>query len=459
MPAKPASHLIRNPVSTIGGGITTVSALLFVVAFVADSLGMEPNPYMGIVFFLVLPGAFVFGLALIPLGMVLERRRQRRVGAGVPRVWPRLDFNEPRMRTIGFIVSVLTVVNGVVVALAAYKGVEYMDSVPFCGQLCHTVMEPEFAAYQDGPHSRVTCVQCHIGPGAPWFVKSKLSGLRQVYAVTFRTYSTPIPTPVTSLRPARDTCEQCHWPAKFHGDIVNVVREYASDETNTETETTLRLHVGSGGTGPAGPTGIHWHVDPGNRIDFVASDERREVIPYVRLTDAAGNVREYVAAGVAADGLSKAEARTMDCIDCHNRPTHAFAVSAERALDRAIGFGEVPRALPFVRREAVALLGAAYPSQMAATEAIRNRLEQFYRAGYPEIYASRRAEVDQAIQAVGRVYRRNVFPTMRVTWGTHPNHIGHADSPGCFRCHDDNHKTADGRTIRQDCELCHTVEP
>jgi hypothetical protein len=210
MPSKPASHLTRNPVSTIGAWITTVSALLFVIGFVADLLGMEANPYLGIVFFLILPGFFVFGLLIIPLGMALERRRRVRVGPDTPRVWPRLDFNEKRMRTLGFIVASLTVANGVVVALAAYRGVEYMDSVQFCGQLCHSVMQPEFAAYQDGPHSRVACVQCHIGPGAPWFVKSKLSGLRQVYAVTFHTFSRPIPTPVTSLRPARDTCEQCH---------------------------------------------------------------------------------------------------------------------------------------------------------------------------------------------------------------------------------------------------------
>jgi nitrate/TMAO reductase-like tetraheme cytochrome c subunit len=419
---------------------------------------MEGNPYLGIVFFLILPAIFVFGLLLVPAGMAVERRRRLRVGPDRPLVWPILNFNEKRMRTMGFVVAVLTVINGVVVALAAYKGVEYMDSVPFCGQLCHTVMRPEFTAYEDGPHSRVACVQCHIGPGAPWFVKSKLSGLRQVYAVTFHTYETPIPTPVTNLRPARDTCEQCHWPAMFHGDIVNVVREYASDETNTETATTLQVHVGSGGTGPGGASGIHWHVNQGNRVEFIATDERRQVIPYVKLTDPAGNVREYVIEGVSASDLAKGERRTMDCIDCHNRPTHAFAASAERALDHAIGFGEIPRTLPFIRREGVALLKVAYANRDAATSAIAEKLGQFYKANYPDIYAGRRAEVDQAVRATQRVYSRNVFPAMKVTWGTHPNNIGHTDFPGCFRCHDDNHKTKDGRTIPQDCELCHKME-
>jgi len=457
MPSESKPHLARNPISILGAWITTVSALLFVLWFVADLMGMEGNPYMGIVFFLVLPSVCVFGLLLIPAGMVLERRRRQRVGPGTPRVWPRFDFNEKRIRTGAFVVAVLTVVNGVVVALAAYKGVEYMDSVAFCGEVCHTVMQPELAAYRDGPHSRVTCVQCHIGPGAPWFVKSKLSGLRQVYAVTFHTYPTPIPTPVTNLRPARDTCEQCHWPEKFHGDIINVVREFASDEKNTETTTTVQVHVGGGGTAPGGPTGIHWHVNPGNRIEFIATDAKRQVIPWVRLTDPQGHVREYLTEGVSAADLPKDELRTMDCIDCHNRPTHPFAGSAERELDRAIGFSEIPRTLPFVKREAVTLVKSAYPSQEAATAAIADLLGQFYRTNYPEIFNTRRAEVDQAIRGTQRVYQRNVFPTMRVTWGTHPNNIGHMDFPGCFRCHDDTHKTKDGQTIRQDCELCHKM--
>ena len=457
MPAPPTSRLMRNPVSTIGAFVATVSALLFAVGFVGSVLGMEGSPYIGIVFFLLVPCLFVFGLLLVPLGMLIERRRRRREGPDVAFVWPRLDFNQARTRRVGFAVAVLTVLNGMLVALAAYKGVEYMDSVPFCGQLCHTVMQPEFAAYQDGPHSRVACVQCHIGPGAPWFVKSKLSGLRQVYAVAFRTYSRPIPSPVTDLRPARDTCEQCHWPEKFHGDLVSVVREYASDEPNTETTTTLQVHVGGVRKGPAGSTGIHWHVDPGNRVDYVTTDERRQVIPSVRFTGRDGQVRDYVVEGVSAADLARGERRTLDCIDCHNRPTHPFAGSAERAVDQAIASGDIPGTLPFVRREAVALVTATYSSQQEAAAAIREKLGQFYRQNYAEVYRARQNDVDQAIREIERVYGRNVFPSMRVTWGTHPNNIGHANFPGCFRCHDDAHRTSDGRVIRQDCDLCHTM--
>ena len=161
-------------------------------------------------------------------------------------------------------------------SVAAYTGIEYMDSPQFCGQLCHEVMEPEWAGYQEGPHSRVACVQCHIGPGAPWFVKSKLSGLRQVYAVTFNTHSRPIPSPVHDLRPARDTCEQCHWPEKFHGDKIRTIRTYADDEANTESMTTLRMHIGGInrlGQSPPASTGTSSRQ---NRIEYITTDEKRQ---------------------------------------------------------------------------------------------------------------------------------------------------------------------------------------
>jgi nitrate/TMAO reductase-like tetraheme cytochrome c subunit len=205
-------------------------------------IGLHSNPYMGILFYLILPGLFVFGLMLIPIGMWRDRRRRQAQGAEL--AWTRIDFNIPRHRNVAFIVLAITFANVLIVSLAAYTGVHYMDSNEFCGTVCHSVMEPEFSAFQDGPHSRVGCVQCHIGPGAPWFVKAKISGLRQVIAVNLKTYSRPIPSPVHNLRPARETCEQCHWPEKFHGDKVKVIHEFASDETNTESTTTLQIHVG-----------------------------------------------------------------------------------------------------------------------------------------------------------------------------------------------------------------------
>ena len=438
--------------------LTTVSAVLFLVVFLADLFGLHTNPYLGILFFLVLPGVFLFGLALIPLGAWVERRRRAKGKAPSEIHWPRVDLNDPAQRRTAVLIFALTMANVVIVSLAAYRGVEYMDSVAFCGQVCHTVMKPEFVAYQDGPHARVTCVECHIGSGASWFARSKLSGTRQLFAVALNTYSKPIPSPVENLRPARDTCEQCHWPEKFHGDKIVRKQEYADDEQNSETVTTLRIHVGGGSERLGQATGIHWHMSVANRVEYISTDDKRQVIPWVRLTDASGNVREYLAEGVKPEDVKDREPRTMDCMDCHNRPSHPMAASAERAVDAVVSTGEVPRKLPFVRREIVKAIKASYPSETAALDTIARTLREFYRTQHETVYMSRRQDVEQAVAAAQRVFQRNVFPEMNVTFGTYPNNIGHMDFPGCFRCHDDNHKAADGKTISQDCGTCHTIE-
>lgn len=447
--------LPRNPVSLVGVLLTTLGAVLFLVFFLADAFGLHSNPYMGIVFFIILPAIFVFGLLLIPIGGWLHRRR---IAAGKSDVWPKVDFNNPRHRNIVAIIFGVTVVNLTIVSMAAYAGIEVMDSTAFCGTVCHSVMQPEHEAFKAGAHARVGCVGCHIGPGAGWFVKSKLSGTRQVFAVLFNTHERPIPSPVRNLRPARETCEQCHWPERFHGDKVRVFRDYASDEKNTVTETTLQMHVGGGQSATKAVTGIHWHTSVGTEIEYITTDAKRQVIPWVRMKDRDGNVREYLAEGVTAADLAKGERRRMDCVDCHNRPGHPFASTAEKAVDAALASGDVPLTLPFVRREIVAAIKGTYPNQQTATDAIAAKLREFYKNEQPQVYMTRRPEVERAVVAAQSVYSRNVFPAMNVTFGTYPNNIGHMDFPGCFRCHDDSHKAKDGRVISQTCDACHGIQ-
>jgi nitrate/TMAO reductase-like tetraheme cytochrome c subunit len=445
----------RNPMSLTGVVLTTVSAVAFLVVFLADLFGLHTNPYIGIVFFVVLPGVFLLGLALIPLGGWLARRPTG--STGEPQ-WPRFDLNDPAQRRVAAMILVLTLANIIIVSLATYRGIEYMDSVQFCGQGCHAVMKPEFTAYQDGPHSRVSCVQCHIGSGASWFAKSKVSGARQLLAVAFHTYSTPIPSPVENLRPARDTCEQCHWPEKFHGDKIRRVYEYGDDERNTESVTTLQVHVGGGSERLGIAQGIHWHMNVANEVEYIATDDKRQVIPWVRVKDRFGNVREYTADGAKPEDLKKGERRRMDCMDCHNRPAHPMAATAQRAVNERMASGEIPKDLPFVRREAVKALEATYPTQQAAEQGIATALREFYRTQHPESYMGKRPQVEKAVQATMAAYRRNVFPEMNVQFGTYANNIGHMDSPGCFRCHDDNHKTKDGKKIAQECDTCHAIQ-
>ncbi|HYM24043.1 MAG TPA: NapC/NirT family cytochrome c [Vicinamibacterales bacterium] len=453
-----AASAVRNRISIAGAVLATLGAVLFLVVFLADLFGLHTNPYIGIVFFLILPGIFLSGLALIPIGAWIERRRRRRGHASSPLLWPRLDLNDPVTRRGVFIFLVMTLANIVIVSLAAYRGIEYMDSPQFCGQVCHTVMKPEFTAYQDSAHSRVACVQCHIGAGASWFAKSKISGTRQVLAVSFHTYSTPIPSPVENLRPARETCETCHWPEKFHGDKVVVVKEYADDEKNTETVTTLNVHVGGGSERLGIAQGIHWHMNVANDVEYITTDGKRQVIPWVRVKDRFGNVREYTAEGAKPEDLAKGERRRMDCMDCHNRPAHAIAATPERAVNELMARGDIPQSLPFAHREAVKALKASYPTDAAADQGISRSLRDFYRSQSSDIYMTKRQEVEKAVQAALTIYRRNVFPDMKVQFGTYPNNIGHMDFPGCFRCHDDNHKTKDGKKIGQDCDTCHEIK-
>jgi len=452
-----AVFLGQNPISLAGAILTTSSAITLIVFWIYLIVQARPiHPYFSIVFFLILPAVFALGLLLMPIGGLLRRRKLRASGE-LPREYPKVDLRSPFLRRAILIVGLLTFVNFAIMGAASYKGVEYMDSAQFCGQTCHTVMTPEFTAYTNSPHSRVACVECHIGPGAPWFVKAKVDGVRQVFAVAFKTYARPIPSPVHNLRPARDTCEHCHWPQKFTGDKFLVRTKYTDDEQNTPATSVLLLKIG--GRTAQGLVGIHGrHLDTTERIEYVSTDGRRQVIPLVTYIDDSGKKIEFVStdAKMTTQELANAERRKMDCMDCHNRPTHAFQMP-ERAVDEAMAGARISTRLPYIKREAVAALKANYSDRATASERIPAVLGEFYRTKYPSVYQSDRAAVETAAEQVKAIYLRNVFPDMRVTWGTHPNNIGHEDFLGCFRCHDGKHKSADGRVIKDDCDTCHQV--
>jgi nitrate/TMAO reductase-like tetraheme cytochrome c subunit len=447
----------QNPVTTLGAVLTTSSAVTMIGFWIVELTQARPvHPYMGILLFLLLPGVFVLGLVLMPVGIVLRRRKIKAANA-LPLHYPALSLNEPTLRKLVTLVLALSFANVVILGAASYQGVGYMDSTQFCGLTCHTVMAPEYTAYMNSPHSRIACTECHIGEGAGWFVRSKLSGTRQLFAVAFKTYSRPIPSPVKHLRPARETCEQCHWPQRFVGDRLLVHVKYAEDEKNTPSTTVLSLKIGGSRLG--GGVGIHGrHLDGKSRIRYVATDDRRQVIPAVTYLDDDGKAVDFVSTEVkaSAEQIAAGEHREMDCIDCHNRPTHIFELP-DRALDRAMSEGLISPELPFVKKKGLELLKAEYADSAAARKGILDGLVDYYRKEQPEAYSSHRALIEAAAQQMLVIYGRNVFPEMKITWGTHPNNIGHEDFLGCFRCHDDNHKSASGRTITQDCNACHTL--
>ena len=444
----PLIHLSNNWISLAGVIIVTTATIFWLFLLPVTLRGETTSPYIGILVFLGLPAPFFTGLLLIPLGIWIKRRREGRAGI-YPPDFPALTWNNFELRKLTYFFGATTVLNIAIASQLTYGAINYMDSVTFCGQTCHTVMQPEFTAYRNSPHSRVECVKCHIGPGAGWFVKSKLSGVGQVVAVTFHSYPTPIPTPVHNLRPARETCEQCHWPQKYGEDRVKIIPKYASDEKNTLSKTVLLMKIGGGNNG----VGIHGtHLGPGVTIRYRATDAGRQTIPWVQY-DKNGKVTEYATADYKADG---SEPRTMDCMDCHNRPAHSYDLP-ERGVDKAMNNGSISAGLPFAKKKAVEILKAPYLSREEAEQKIQAAFVKFYQDSYPAIWSARQDEVTQSAKGVWAVYERNIFPEMKVTWGAYPINIGHDDFPGCFRCHDGGHSAKSGDSITQDCNACHNL--
>jgi hypothetical protein len=442
----PIIYLSNNWISLIGVVVVTAATVVWLLLLPVTLRGGIVHPYLGILVYLMLPGVFVGGLVLIPVGIFWKRRRQRAAGR-YPSDFPPLDFHNRELRKLVSFIAVTTILNVIITSQFAYSAVTYMDTVSFCGTTCHTVMKPEYTAYQGSPHSRVECVNCHIGPGASWFVRSKLSGAGQVFAVMLNNYPRPIPVPVRNLRPARETCETCHWPQRFDEDRIRDIKTFASDENNTLSHTVLLVHVGGGRRG----VGIHgMHLGEGVHVRYFASDERRQTIPWVEYTSG-GRSTVYASAGAKPD---PARIRQMDCMDCHNRPTHIFQLP-ERAVDQALASGDISPGLPFAKKASVEILKRGYGSEKDAAARIPAAFIDYYRSGYPQVYAQRRDDVTRGAQTVLAIFNRNVFPEMKITWGTYVNNIGHTDFDGCFRCHDEQHASAEGKTITQDCNACH----
>jgi hypothetical protein len=449
----------RNWITMLGASIVTTTAIAIIGLALLEITGVVNSPYLGILAFLILPGVFIAGLLLIPVGGLWKRHgwESDHIHDDTAHLrYPKIDFNKPAVRRTAGVVGFLTAANIFIVSSVSYKGVVYMDSTEFCGKVCHTVMEPEHTAYERSPHSRVECTECHIGPGAPWFVQAKLSGVRQVFAVLLDSYERPIDAPVHALRPSRDICEQCHWPEKFVGDRLQVVTDYQPDEKNTPLSTVLLMHIGAGAS--TQHRGIHsWHIDPSRKTRYYATDDKRMDIAVVRVENSDGTVQTYSLNGSKIDPktIAPEQMREMDCIDCHNRPTHVYQMP-NRALNDAMDLGKIDPALPSIKMIALEALEAA-KGEPGDLEKISAHILEHYEKNQPELYANGRDRIDHAIQEVQAIYSGNVFPEMKVTWGTYPNHIGHVESPGCFRCHDDNHATETGETIRQDCTICHAV--
>jgi nitrate/TMAO reductase-like tetraheme cytochrome c subunit len=449
-PARPS--LLRNWMSLTGLVVVIGSLFSFFLLFLLDTMAHFSNPYIGILTYIIAPGFLITGLLLTVIGALRERRKLGQSAGVLPKMV--VDLSRPRDRRIMGLFLAGSVFFLLLSAVGSYHTYHFTESTQFCGQTCHTVMKPELVTYQQGSHARVGCVECHIGPGATWFVKSKLSGTYQLYATAFGKYPRPVPTPIKNLRPAQETCEQCHWPKKFVGNLDTTYNYFLGDETNTPFSVRLTMKVGGGDPthGPVG--GIHWHMNVGNKVQYVATDEGRQVIPWVRVADTQGVVTEYRVRNFTND-VNSMTLRTMDCMDCHNRPAHTYQ-SPNSAVNLAMSLGRIDRSLPWVKTNAVGVLTRHYTNETQAMESIATALARSYPA---DKYPGQQAGVRAAIDVVQEIYRQNFFPEMKASWDRYPNNIGHKDWPGCFRCHDGKHMTSDGKgTIKaSDCNTCHTI--
>jgi hypothetical protein len=444
----PIAYLGSNWISMTGVALVTTAGILWLFLLPSLLRGGSADPYLGIVEFMILPGVFFLGLGLIPLGIWWYKKRN---AGKLPEVFPPISMANQRFRKFLAFLGGMTVVNLIIGTHLAFSAVHYMESVNFCGQTCHVVMKPEFTAYQNSPHSRVPCVSCHIGPGANWFVKSKLSGSWQVISVSLNLYPRPIPTPIENLRPARETCEICHWPQKFGGTRLRVLDKFADDEKNTESKTVLLMKIGGGRNSYYGIHGAH--MGPGVEIKYGHSDQKRQEIPYVEYSR---NGDKLVFKGEKYKDGMKLEYRTMDCIDCHTRPSHTFE-TPHAAVDREIAEGDIDRSLPFVKKIAMEAIQKEYATTAEAEKGIVETFRGFYQKSHPAVYESRKDVVEKSAKGVLAAFNRNIFPEMKVKWGSYPNMIGHEDYPGCFRCHDERAANKGEKTITQDCNACHQL--
>lgn len=451
--------LARNVISAAGAVIALISLANILFLVVADATGAH-NPYVGILAYAVVPAFFVGGILLFLLGMAIERRRRRKFSPEEIAAFPEIDLNQARVRRMFVVTTIGVFVFVVVSLLGSYQAYQYTDTDQFCGLVCHTVMKPEYTAYKQSPHARVGCVECHVGAGAGWYVRSKLSGAYQLYSVAFKKYPRPIQSPVANLRPARETCEHCHWPEKFFGAQLKVFTHYQYDEQNTSRQTRMLIKTGGGSPATGLAAGIHWHMFNENEIQYVASDRQRQKIEYVRSRNRrTGEVEEFWAkdSKLTKAQIAAAPMRSMDCIDCHNRPTHIY-VPPDRSVDRALLAGTIDKTLPYIKAQAVDAISKDYNTTPEALAAIEKSLRAFYSTKYASVYASKRKEIDGAIVAAKDIFSKTRFPEMRVDWRTHPDNIGHFYYVGCFRCHDDQHVAAKGgKSITKDCHACHDV--
>jgi len=452
---------IKNWISISGAVLAIFNLATIISVVILNWFFNFGGTYIGLFIYILLPAFMIVGLILIPIGMRLNRASARKSDAeGEVKNWPIINFNNEATRNASIIFIFGTVFLIIISSIGSYEAFHYTESVEFCGKLCHKVMEPEFTTYHGSSHERVACVECHVGSGASWYVKSKMSGLYQVYSVMSNKFPRPIPTPIASLRPVQETCEQCHWPAKFYDRKMRNLTSFLSDDANTEHDMQLQMKISSQSTPKGIEKGIHQHISADVKIEYKTTSANRQVIPWVKYTNTKTGVSEIYTDSeipVSKEKLDSLETRVMDCVDCHNRPSHNYNVP-QNFIDKSISAGRISKTLPGIKKLSMTVLYKVYGTKDSAFLAIKDQVNEYYKTTYPELSVSRKSDIDQSITEIQNGYANNIFPFMKADWRKYPNNIGHIEYDGCFRCHNDKHKTEGGKVISKDCNLCHVIQ-
>lgn len=459
------SLVAKSKMSMFGAIIVSILLPVLLISAGFDALGLIENPYFGFLLYVVMVPLLVLGVVLLVLGGLFFRSKEE-IGTYTAE-YLKEQFTRPgryiRIRRHLYFTVAITLFFVFVVGVASYSSYQYTSSSQFCGQFCHSVMEPQYTAFKNSPHSRVSCVECHLGKDADWAERTRFTGVKQLFAVLADSYPRPILSPIEALRPGRKTCEQCHLPEKFHGSRLYNRERFLTDEKNTRIKTAILMKVGAGDIQGKRAHGIHWHVSEAQQLFYRTADHDRNTIIEVRQREEGKQDIVYVRVPEGSEpsippyrDADTGEMHLMDCVDCHNRPTHIF-LSAEQALDEKLAVNSIPPYLPFIKRQALAAIKKEYASVEEARVEITRALQSWYRENYPELIQNNPNLFERAVQGVLEAYEENVFPGMHVTWGTYKSNLGHQDDTGCFRCHGKLQEVKTGKAISSDCNLCHII--
>jgi len=452
-------RLWANWITLLGSVISTISGFAILLLLVIGLAAPSANPYQSLLVVVALPIAFAIGLLLIPLGLYFDRRRAHEGPKDALQAAFEAAFNDRSARRRIIFVAVATLANIGLFAFAGQKTIAHMDSPAFCGTACHQAMQPEWEAWNRSPHSNVACVDCHIAPGAAGEIKAKWNGVHQLVGV-LTSYDRPVVAQVGELPTARESCEHCHSPQRFKPDQIKLFAHYDLDTGNTPKFNAMLVRIGGFNRLTQQYQGIHWHANPDNQVKFEYLDPERAKVGKVTVVAKGQTVAEYLPSGAPQKALG---VRTMDCMDCHNRPAHVFDGTPKNAIDRALFIGALDPKIPLIAEVSVALLSQTTVPRDQAEAHFKTAIAAAYQGSHPEVKADP-AALDKAAKTLAMLYLRNVYPELKLGWNRHRSNLGHkvegVPNAGCFRCHDSDHQAtlADGRKkkLGQDCDTCHT---